>query len=219
LIQRNARLQAKLIDDLLDMNRLLSGGLHLDISSVDVGATLHATIKSLQPAATAKGIHLVACTPRSTAHAPADGRRIQQVLWNLLHNAIKFTPDGGRVDAKVEQLGHDLVITIQDTGCGISPAFLPHVFERFRQEDSSPTRETSGLGLGLSISKHLIEMHSGSISAHSDGPGTGSTFTVRLPVLNAAAVVAAPDDGSGHPHSEPPAPLYGAHASKEVEQL
>jgi PAS domain S-box-containing protein len=184
LIQRNARLQAKLIDDLLDMNRLMSGNVHLDITSVDVGSTLQATTKALQPAVEAKNIDLKVRVQSPPVEVLADGRLIQQVLWNLLQNAIKFTPDGGRVEASVERLHGEARIAVQDTGRGISPSFLPHVFERFRQEDSSTTRESFGLGLGLSIAKHLVEAHGGSIAAYSDGPGRGATFSVRLPLAN-----------------------------------
>jgi PAS domain S-box-containing protein len=183
LIQRNAQLQARLIDDLLDMNRLLSGNMQLTITTVDIAGTLQASMKSLQPAAEAKDIELTLQAEGDIA-VPADGRRVQQVLWNLLHNAIKFTPEGGRVVVHAERHGNEVRITVRDTGCGISPSFLPHVFERFRQEDPSMTRETSGLGLGLSIAKHLIELHSGTISASSDGIGRGSTFLVRLPVAS-----------------------------------
>jgi PAS domain S-box-containing protein len=190
LIQRNARLQAKLIDDLLDMNRLMLGNVHLDITSVDVGAALHATTKALQPAVEAKNIDL-SVRLQSQVEVLADGRLIQQVLWNLLQNAIKFTPDGGRVEARVERLPDEVCIAVQDTGRGISESFLPHVFERFRQEDSSTTRSSVGLGLGLSIAKHLVEQHGGSIAAHSDGPGRGATFSVRLPIASARRTLVA----------------------------
>jgi hypothetical protein len=191
LIQRNARLQAKLIEDLLDMNRLMSGNVHLEIAPVDVGAALHATTKALQPAVEAKNIDLQLRLLTPPVEVLADGRLIQQVLWNLLNNAIKFTPDGGRVEASVERLRGEVQIAVQDTGRGISPDFLPHVFERFRQEDSSTTRETFGLGLGLSIAKHLVEVHGGSIAAYSDGPGLGATFCVRLPLASARRTLVA----------------------------
>ncbi len=171
LIKRNAQLQARLIDDLLDMNRLMSGNVHLEIASVDVGATLHATMQGLKPAADAKHIQLVADHPASPIEVRADAKRLQQVLWNLLHNAIKFTPNEGRVQVRIGRVDGEVQVTVQDTGQGITAAFLPHVFERFRQEDSSTTRETFGLGLGLSIAKHLVEPQGGTIAARRDRPG------------------------------------------------
>jgi PAS domain S-box-containing protein len=183
-IQRNARIQARLIDDLLDMNRLLAGNLKIDTAPVDLAETLEAAVRGLQPAAEAKGITLI-----SAAEGPvtimADSRRLHQVFWNLLHNAIKFTPKGGRVEARVAAGAGHVTLVVSDSGFGISPQFLPHVFERFRQEDSSTTREAAGLGLGLSISKHLVELHGGTIRAFSEGPSRGTTFTVELPAADA----------------------------------
>lgn len=180
IIQRNAQVQAKLIDDLLDMNGLLSGNLHVELAPVDVGAILQSAIQGLQPAADAKGVNVTATLERPGIDALADARRLQQIVWNLLHNAIKFTPRDGRVDVRIEQGSGQVRLLIQDTGHGISRDFLPYVFERFRQEDSSTTRESPGLGLGLSITKHLVELHGGTIHAFSDGQGTGATFTVEL---------------------------------------
>jgi PAS domain S-box-containing protein len=180
-ILQNARLQAKLIDDLLDMNRLVSGALHLETAPVDIGGALLATIQGLKPAADAKNIQLIAGVPTPRVEVVGDAKRLQQVLWNLLHNAIKFTPPNGRVELSVSEQDAQVQVTVRDNGRGISSAFLPHVFERFRQENSSYNREFSGLGLGLSIAKHLVEAHGGSIDAHSDGDGLGATFTVRLP--------------------------------------
>jgi signal transduction histidine kinase len=185
LLQRNARLQAQLIDDLLDMNRLTSGNVRLDVTPVDVAGTLHATIQSLKPAADAKAVQLVAVARPDTIEIDGDARRIQQILWNVLHNAIKFTQSGGRVEARAERIAEEVRVTVEDNGRGISAAFITHVFERFRQEDSSTTRESAGLGLGLSIAKHLVELHGGSISAQSDGQGRGSAFTVRFPIAGA----------------------------------
>ncbi len=173
------------------MNRLMSGNVTLEIAPVELGAALHATTKALQPAVEAKNIDLQVRLDETPVEVLADGRLIQQVLWNLLNNAIKFTPDGGRVEASVERLPNEVQIAVQDTGRGISAEFLPYVFERFRQEDSSTTRETFGLGLGLSIAKHLVEVHGGSIAAYSDGPGLGATFCVRLPLASARRTVAA----------------------------
>ncbi|MGH9373795.1 MAG: ATP-binding protein, partial [Vicinamibacterales bacterium] len=193
IIQRNARLQAKLIEDLLDMNRLLSGNLHIELAPVDVAATLHTAIQGLQPVADAKGLLVSVPAGQRVVTALADGRRLQQILWNVLHNAIKFTPRGGRVDVQVEERGGHVNVIVQDTGHGISREFLPHVFERFRQEDSSATREAGGLGLGLSIAKNLAELHGGTIRASSGGHGAGATFTVEL------LAAAADTDAAGTP--------------------
>jgi PAS domain S-box-containing protein len=182
VLQRNARLQAKLIDDLLDMSRLTSGNVHLDVTSVDVAAALHAAVHGLSPAAVAKDVRLNVAAEPPAIEIEGDARRIQQILWNVVHNAIKFTPPGGRVDATARHAGDHVEIVVQDTGRGISAQFLPHVFERFRQEDSSTTREWSGLGLGLSIARHLVELHGGHITAHSEGPGRGATFVIRFPI-------------------------------------
>jgi len=179
-IQRNAQVQAKLIDDLLDMNRLVAGTLKIDLSPIDVGPTLRASIQGLQPAADAKGVRLT-LMDGAFGTVLADSRRLQQVFWNLLHNAIKFTPHGGRVHVSVVRGAGAVQILVEDSGRGISREFLPHVFERFRQEDSSTTRESQGLGLGLSISRHLVELHGGSVTASSPGVGQGATFTVELP--------------------------------------
>ena len=190
IINRNARIQAKLIEDLLDMNRLMAGNVQLEISAVDLGTLLQATMQALQPAADAKGVQLIAAVPAGSGELLADGRRLQQVLWNLVHNAIKFTPPHGRVEIRVRHDDKQLEITVQDNGQGITPSFLPHVFERFRQQDASATRPTFGLGLGLSIAKHLIELHGGTIAAASAGDGAGATFSVRIPCAAPA--------GAGH---------------------
>lgn len=185
VIQRNAQLQAQLIEDLLDMTRLISGNIALERTHVDVGAIAAATLQGLQPAAHAKGLQLLADVAPPTGRVSADARRLQQVLWNIVHNAIKFTPNGGRVELRVDYESGGVRIAVQDSGKGISPTFLPHVFERFRQEDSSSRREFFGLGLGLAIAKQLVELHGGDISAASDGEGHGATFTVRLPDVEA----------------------------------
>jgi PAS domain S-box-containing protein len=187
IVQRNARMQARLIEDLLDMNRLMSGSVQLELASIDVGAAVQTTIQGLQPAADAKGLRVTCLVDPPAIAAHADARRLQQVLWNLLHNAIKFTPNGGRVEVQVKRANGHVSFVVQDNGHGIQREFLPHVFERFRQQNSSTTRETSGLGLGLSIARHLVELHGGTISAFSDGEGTGAKFVVQLPVGMPAA--------------------------------
>jgi PAS domain S-box-containing protein len=181
IINRNAHIQAKLIEDLLDMNRLMAGNVQLEIAAVDLGSLLQATMQALQPAADAKGVQLIAAMSAGNGELLADGRRLQQVLWNLVHNAIKFTPAHGRIEIRVRRDVEHLEITVQDNGQGISPSFLPHVFERFRQQDATTTRAAFGLGLGLSIAKHLIELHGGTIAAASAGDGAGATFSVRIP--------------------------------------
>jgi signal transduction histidine kinase len=147
-----------------------------------MGATLQSTMQGLKPAADAKRIQLVAVVQSPPVQVMGDAARIQQVLWNLLHNAIKFTEPGGRVESSIGRFDSEIRITVQDTGRGIAPEFLPYVFERFRQEDSTATREHMGLGLGLSIAKHLVEAHGGTIEANSEGRGRGAAFTVRLPM-------------------------------------
>jgi PAS domain S-box-containing protein len=181
VIRRNAELQAKLIEDLLDMNRLMAGAVRLEMNRIDAGALLQTTIQGLQPAADGKGVRLTAPIETGICHVLGDSKRLQQVLWNLMHNAVKFTPSGGRIEVVLQRVDDSAHISIRDTGQGITAEFLPHVFERFRQQDSSSTREAFGLGLGLSIAKHLVELHGGSIHASSGGIGKGATFTVELP--------------------------------------
>src|SRR4051812_24103661 len=163
IIRRNAEIQAKLIDDLLDMNRLLSGNVRLELGPIDFGVLLQTTMQGLQPAAAAKGIQLIASIDSKAGAIVADARRLQQVLWNLVHNAIKFTSKGGRVEIHIHRSDRRLRISIQDNGRGISHSFLPYVFERFRQEDATATR--TAFGLGLSIAKQIIELHGGTNEA------------------------------------------------------
>jgi PAS domain S-box-containing protein len=183
VIAKNARIQAKLIEDLLDMNRLLSGNVRLEVATVDVGTLLQTTVQSLQPAADARGVQLIAAVESNVGEIVADSRRLQQVMWNLVHNAIKFCGNQGRVEIHGARTPEGLQIAVKDNGQGISPSFLPHVFERFRQQDASSTRAAFGLGLGLSIAKHLVELHGGHIVAHSAGDGQGATFLVHMPTV------------------------------------
>ena len=186
VIQRNAQLQAKLIEDLLEMNKLTSGTARLERGPLDVGAAVNATIESLKPTADAKGVRLTAACDANLPRISADGRRVQQILWNLIHNAVKFTRAGGSVDVTVTSHDECVQIVVTDTGQGIPAEFLPYIFDRFRQADSSTTRGTWGLGLGLSIAKHLAELHGGSIEATSPGADRGSTFIVQLPFRQTA---------------------------------
>lgn len=188
VIQRNARAQAAIIDDILDVSRIITGKLNIDSRIVDIAPIVHTAIDTLHPAATAKGIKLAVTLEQTQGYVAGDPDRLQQIVWNLVSNAIKFTPKGGRVAVRLTQVDSHLEFSVSDTGIGISKPFLPHVFERFRQADSSTTRSHGGLGLGLSIVRHLVELHGGSVLAESEGPGSGSVFTVRLPVAPANEV-------------------------------
>lgn len=185
-IQRNANSQARLIEDLLDMSRIVAGKVSLELQTVVPSQLLEQVVSSLLPGAQSKGIELVTVLDPALAPITGDPQRLLQVFRNLIANALKFTPDGGvvRVEAAVE--GETLVVQVVDNGVGISADFLPHVFERFRQADGSTTRSQGGLGLGLAIVSRLVELHGGSIAALSDGIGKGATFTVRLPPAETA---------------------------------
>jgi PAS domain S-box-containing protein len=184
-IERNARMQKQLIDDLLDMNRIASGKVRLDIQPIAPISFIEAAIDTVRPAAEAKGIRIEKMLDPEAAPISGDPNRLQQVVWNLLSNAIKFTSRGGKVQVLLMRVNSHIEITVADTGIGINPAFLDHVFERFRQEEASINRKFGGLGLGLSIVKHLVELHGGSVSVESSGEGCGSTFSVRLPLMAA----------------------------------
>ena len=181
-IDRNAKAQAQLIEDILDVSRVIAGRLPLNMGPVDVSSVINAAIDSMQLAADSKKIQLEVTLDPSVRHTTGDSSRLQQVVWNLLANAIKFTPAGGKVEIRVERADAALQISVSDTGEGISPQFVPFIFDRFRQADSSPTRSHGGLGLGLAIVRHLVELHGGSVEADSEGLGKGSTFTIRLPL-------------------------------------
>jgi CheY-like chemotaxis protein len=182
VIERNARVQTQLIEDLLDVSRIISGKVRLDVQSIELGSVAEAAVTSVKPAADAKGVRLQTVLDPLDGPVMGDPARLQQIIWNLLTNAIKFTPRGGRVQVCMRRVNSDVEITVSDTGLGIRPEFLPHVFERFRQEDGSTTRRHGGLGLGLAIVKHLTEMHGGSVRAESSGEGQGATFIVQLPL-------------------------------------
>jgi PAS domain S-box-containing protein len=182
VIERNARLQAQLIDDLLDMSRIMSGKVVLEVQPTELVIVVSAALDSVRPAATAKDIRVRTFFDPDGGLVLGDATRLQQVVWNLLTNAIKFTPQGGHVDIIVRQIDSQIELTVRDTGIGIDPEFLPSIFERFRQMDSSTTRRFGGLGLGLSIVKHLVELHGGAIRAESAGTGKGAAFVVALPM-------------------------------------
>ena len=181
-IMRNSNSQVQLIDDLLDIGRITSGKLRLDVQSVDLSPVIQAALEAVRPAALAKSIQIEASLDPAAGPITGDPSRLQQVVWNLLSNAVKFTPVGGRVETTLRQARPHVEIVIRDTGAGIAPDLLPHVFERFRQGDSSSTRQHSGIGLGLALVKHLVELHGGSAAAESGGAGQGATFTVQLPL-------------------------------------
>jgi CheY-like chemotaxis protein len=181
-IDRNARAQAQLIEDLLDVSRIIAGKLRVDFKTVDVTAVIAAAIEALRPAAEAKTIRIDSVFSSGAGPILGDAQRLQQVVWNLLSNAIKFTPRGGLVRIEVQRVESQVEIRVIDNGIGISPAFLPRVFDRFSQADSSITRNRSGLGMGLAIVKSLVELHGGVVSVSSPGEGQGTTFTVKLPI-------------------------------------
>ena len=181
-IERNARAQAQLIDDLLDVSRIITGKLRMDVRPSDPNSFIDAAVEAVRPAAEAKGVRVQKVMDTGDVSIPGDPVRLQQVVWNLLSNAIKFTPRGGRVQIRSERVNSHLEIVVSDTGQGIAPDFLPHVFDRFRQADQKTSRQHGGMGLGLSIVRHLVELHGGTVSATSGGEGKGATFTVSLPI-------------------------------------
>jgi len=183
-ILRNARAQKEIIDDLLDISRIITGKLRLDVHSVELARMIEAVVESMRPAADARNIQLQTAIDPRTGPISGDADRLQQIIWNLLSNAIKFTPEGGRVKVRLERSDSQVEITISDTGQGIDPELLLHVFDRFRQFDSSSTRRHGGLGLGLSIVRQLVELHGGTVTAESPGAGAGTTVKVMLPVTS-----------------------------------
>lgn len=182
-IERNAKLQTQLIEDLLDMSRILQGKLSLNIKPVNLVFIIKNSVETIRQLAESKAIQIQTILDFTTFHIEGDSTRLQQIIWNLLSNAVKFTPEGGRVTVKLEYFDSYAQIQVSDTGKGISPEFLPHVFERFRQESTSTTRKYGGLGLGLAIVRHLTKLHGGSVQAESLGLELGATFTVRLPLI------------------------------------
>ncbi|MBA3766842.1 MAG: MEDS domain-containing protein [Acidobacteria bacterium] len=181
-IERNAKSQAQLIEDILDVSRVITGKLRLNVGPVDAASVINAAVDCVQLAADSKGIKLEVTLSPAARHVSGDPGRLQQVVWNLLSNAIKFTPSGGRVAVRLERVKSTVQISVSDTGEGISPDFLPFIFDRFRQADGTSTRRHGGLGLGLAIVRHLVELHGGMVQADSPGAGLGATFTIRLPL-------------------------------------
>ena len=182
-IERSARSQAQLVEDLLDVSRIIQGKLRLNVCPVELASVIQSASDTVRPAAEAKEIQLQTILDPAAGPIAGDSDRLQQVVWNLLSNSIKFTPKGGCVYVRLERVNSHVEITITDTGQGINPDFVPYVFDRFRQADSSITRTYSGLGLGLAIVRHLVELHGGTVRADSEGEGKGATFTVKLPLM------------------------------------
>lgn len=187
-IDRNARAQSRLIEDILDFSRINAGKLRLDVRPVELIDVIGAAVEIVRPAADAKGVTLETVLDSSSGLVSGDADRLQQVVWNLLSNAVKFTPRGGRVQVRLERVTSHSELTVSDTGEGISKEFLPFVFDRFSQADSTSSRKHGGLGLGLGIVRHLVELHGGTVQAFSSGLGEGSTFVVRLPLMIAQPV-------------------------------
>jgi CheY-like chemotaxis protein len=183
VIERNTRAQAQLIDDLLDMSRITSGKLRLEIQPVMPAVVVEGALDTVRAAAEARAIGLTSALDPAAGPVAGDPHRLQQVVWNLLSNAIKFTGRNGHVQVRVVRVNSHIEISVEDTGAGITPEFLTHVFDRFRQADASSTRAMGGLGLGLAIVKQLVELHGGAVRASSPGPGRGATFTVELPLM------------------------------------
>jgi CheY-like chemotaxis protein/two-component sensor histidine kinase len=183
VVERNAAALNQLVDDVLDVSRIVSGKVRLNIQAVDLPAVVRDAVETLMPAAEAKQLRVQTVFDSEAAPISGDPDRLQQIVWNLVSNSVKFTAKGGRIQVRVERVDSHVDIVVSDTGIGIKPAFLPHVFERFRQGDSTTTRQFGGLGLGLAIVRHLVELHGGTVHAASAGEGEGATFRVRLPLM------------------------------------
>jgi signal transduction histidine kinase/ActR/RegA family two-component response regulator len=191
-IERNAHAQVQLIDDLLDVSRVITGKMRLDVRPVDLRAVVEEALTAVRPAAESKGIRLLSMLDPRAGPATGDATRLQQIVWNLVMNAVKFTPKGGRIQVYLQRINSHVEIVVSDSGSGIAPDVLPFIFERFRQADSSSTRAHGGLGLGLALVKHLVELHGGTVVAQSEGDGKGATFVVTLPQTIASVPESAP---------------------------
>jgi len=191
-VERSARAQAQKVDDLLDISRIVAGRMRLEVQPMELAPVVEAALDAVRPAAAARDIRLEPVLETGAGSVRGDAHRLQQVVWNLLTNAIKFTPQGGRVSVRLRRTEAHVELEVADSGRGIAPAFLPHVFERFRQADGGVTRRYGGLGLGLAIVRHLVELHGGTVQAHSEGEGRGACFTVRLPLAGTCTAKARP---------------------------
>ncbi|AKT38070.1 hybrid sensor histidine kinase/response regulator [Chondromyces crocatus] len=208
-IERNGALQAQLVEDLLDASRIITGKLRLEVTALDLPPVVHAAIDAVRHGADAKGIEISVSLDPSAGPISGDPTRLQQVVWNLLSNAIKFTPKGGRVSVQLVRIGGAARLEVRDNGQGIAQEFLPYVFDRFRQADSTSTRPHSGLGLGLAIARHLVELHGGVVRAESAGEGRGAIFTVEMPIAVGASALRKLDNAAALLDSEPT--LQGLH--------
>lgn len=191
-IERNARSQSQLIDDLLDVSRIITGKLQIERRTIDLSTIIEAAIESARPAVSARNLKFETAV-ESACLVSGDPNRLQQIFWNLFSNAVKFTPPGGRVTVSVQRCDANVQISVADTGIGINPEFLPFIFDRFRQADGSTTRAHGGLGLGLAIVRHLVELHQGTVEVESPGQKLGSTFTVKLPLVSAPMTEESPE--------------------------
>lgn len=217
-IERNARSQSQLIDDLLDVSRIITGKLSIDRGRVDLGKVIEAALDVTRPLAEAKGIEFHNATTTGTCFVDGDQTRLQQIFWNLFSNAVKFTPDGGRVDIETASDDSSVTVSVTDTGIGINPEFVPFIFDRFRQEDGSTTREHGGLGLGLAIVRHLVELHGGTVEVNSEGANRGSVFTVTMPVATEEGITA-DDEAETVLYESAETVVLGAHVLAGVKVL
>ncbi|HEV3141060.1 MAG TPA: ATP-binding protein, partial [Vicinamibacterales bacterium] len=181
-IERNATMLTQMVEDILDVSRIVAGKMRLNVQAVELPLVVQEAIETIRPAAEAKRIEIHAVVDPQVSPISGDPDRLRQIVWNLLSNAVKFTPKGGQIQVRLERVNSSVEIIVSDNGAGIASEFLPHLFERFRQGDAGTTRQHGGLGLGLAIVRDLVQMHGGTVYASSDGPGTGATFRVRLPV-------------------------------------
>ena len=214
VIERNTRTQTRMVEDLLDVSRMMSGRLRIEPRPVDLAMVVRAALDAVRPALDAKSLDLVTELDAATGPVAGDPERLQQVIWNLLTNAIKFTPRGGRIEVRLERCDSHVQVQVSDSGRGIPPDFLPRVFERFSQAEGSSSRTQPGLGIGLALVRHLVELHGGTVQVASEGEGRGATFTVRLPV---PATLQRHHAGGPEPHLDParygsaPTPRGPAH--------
>jgi PAS domain S-box-containing protein len=203
VILQNIRHQTQLVSDLLDVSRIIAGKLQVDLSPLDLAVVIDSALETVRPVAQAKGVRLVATVDPDAEPVLGDADRLRQIVGNLVSNAVKFTPEGGRVDVRLDRAGGRTRIVVRDTGRGIAAELLPHIFERFRQADTSATRLHGGLGLGLAISRHLVDLHGGTITVESAGDGQGASFTVELPIAGATAARPIAPSRGDRPASEP----------------
>ncbi len=217
VVDRNVKMQTKIIEDILDVSRIITGKLSLSVTKVNLAPVIEAALDAMLLAAEAKGIRLERALDPDAGPVSGDPGRLQQVVWNLVSNAIKFTPRGGVVNVRLARVASQVEIMVSDTGQGISSEFLPHVFERFLQADSTSTRQHSGLGLGLAIVRHLVELHGGTVSAASEGEGRGATFTLRLPLAAVRATGELPPQSNDQPAADTIATVFTSRVNTGVD--